>query len=171
MGGASEPIDVFLQPGEYFVGNARHRIYTLLGSCVSVTLWHRPRRIGAMSHFLLARSAAEAKPAADARYGEDAIWLMMRDLVRADVEPRQCVAKIFGGGDMFAAQPRKNVMNVGERNGEVARRMLRSRGIPIVSESLYGLGHRHVVFDVANGDVWVRHVSPATMKTELRKTA
>ena len=46
-------IDVFLMPGEHFVGDARHRIRTLLGSCVSITLWHPQRRVGAMSHFLL----------------------------------------------------------------------------------------------------------------------
>ncbi len=40
-------IDVFLQPGEHFVGDADCRIRTLLGSCVSITLWHATRRLGA----------------------------------------------------------------------------------------------------------------------------
>lgn len=50
--------EVYLLPGEYFVGDARYRIRTVLGSCVSITLWHRPLRIGAMSHFLLSEREA-----------------------------------------------------------------------------------------------------------------
>lgn len=50
--------EVYLLPGEYFVGDARYRIRTVLGSCVSITLWHRRLRIGAMSHFLLSEREA-----------------------------------------------------------------------------------------------------------------
>ena len=39
-------IDIFLQPGEYFVGDADYQIRTMLGSCVSMTLWHPGKRIG-----------------------------------------------------------------------------------------------------------------------------
>ena len=40
-------IDIFLQPGEYFVGDADYQIRTMLGSCVSMTLWHPCKRVGA----------------------------------------------------------------------------------------------------------------------------
>jgi hypothetical protein len=33
-------IDIFLMPGDVFVGDEQYRVRTLLGSCVSVTLWH-----------------------------------------------------------------------------------------------------------------------------------
>src|SRR5487761_2044785 len=84
---AREAIDIFLQPGEYYVGAAGCRIRTLLGSCVSVTLWHPVMRIGAMSHFLLAERSGGRVFEIDGRYGEEAMWLMLRELVRADVDP------------------------------------------------------------------------------------
>jgi chemotaxis receptor (MCP) glutamine deamidase CheD len=62
-------IDIFLQPGEYFVGDASYRVRTLLGSCVSITLWHLRLKIGAMSHFLLGSSARVPGAELDARYG------------------------------------------------------------------------------------------------------
>ena len=151
-------IDIFLQPGECYVGDADCRIRTLLGSCVSVTLWHPAMRIGAMSHFLLAERGAEGAFALDGRYGEEAMRLMLRELVRAGVDPMQCEAKIFGGGDMFPGTMRSGALNIGRKNGEKARRLLRGFGFRIVSESLFGIGHRQIIFDVASGDVWARQV-------------
>jgi chemotaxis protein CheD len=160
----SHPVirDVLLQPGEYAVGDATCRIRTVLGSCVSITLWHEKHRIGAMSHFLLATRGVAPSDALDARYGEEALALMLRDLALMGVPARQCQAKIFGGANMFAEVSRPGVPQVGRRNGESARNLLRGLGIAIHSESLFGCGHRQIVFDVASGDVWSRQVPPAS---------
>ena len=48
-----EPIDVFLQPGDFYFGEAGTRIRTLLGSCVAITLWHPILHIGGMCHIML----------------------------------------------------------------------------------------------------------------------
>ena len=50
-------------------------------------------------------------------------------------------------------------MNVGQRNGEAALELLNHHGIPIVSESLFGVGHRQIIFDIRNGDVWCHQVA------------
>ena len=159
MHGATE---VMLQPGQYFVGDARHRIRTVLGSCVSITLWHAGMRVGAMSHFLLPRRAtAQRGGPLDARYGEEALQLMLQRLfVDHGVAPRECEAKVFGGGDMFPLSEKDPACSVGRRNGEAAHRLLRAHGIPVRSESLFGKGHRQIYFDVDSGDVWVRVATP-----------
>ena len=72
----------------------------------------------------------------------------------------ECEGKIFGGGNMFPAQRAAGVP-VGRRNGEAARGLLQAHGIEVVSESLFGDGHRQVVFDVATGDVWARQLAPS----------
>ncbi|WP_225981411.1 chemotaxis protein CheD [Paracidovorax avenae] len=156
------PMDVFLQPGEYFVGDDTMRLRTMLGSCVAITLWHPARRIGAMSHFLLADRGRPARPGElDGRYGDEALELMVRGLRRQRVSIAECEAKIFGGGNMFPTRPRPAMDSVGTRNGHAARQLLAGRGIGVRSEHLFGDGHRQVVFDVASGAVWVRQVPPA----------
>lgn len=155
MGKASPRIQVFLHPGQYFVGDARHRVSTLLGSCVAVTLWHAGERIGAMSHFLLPERRERGGKRLDPRYGRDALELMLLDLKRKGVEPDGCQAKLFGGGDMFPGQ--MSSAAIGRSNGEIARRLVHERGIRIASESLFGVGHRRIVFDIATGEVWARH--------------
>ncbi len=159
MPGKKASVDIFLQPGEYFVGNADYRIRTLLGSCVSITLWHPRLRIGAMSHFLLASRPSRSPAEPDGRYGEEVMWLMLRELRTAGVMPTECQGKIFGGGDMFPGA-RTTPIHVGKRNGETARELLHAHGIPILSESLFGVGHRQIIFDVSSGNVWSRQVTP-----------
>jgi chemotaxis protein CheD len=153
-------IDVFLMPGQHFVGDARHRIRTLLGSCVSITLWQPQRRVGAMSHFLL--TVGENGPDAhlSGRYCEGALELMLTDLRKLGINPAECQAKVFGGGMMFPGIERNDERNIGRRNGETAERLLRMHNIPVVSESLFGIGHRHIIFNVKTGDVWVRVGTP-----------
>ena len=166
-------IDVFLQPGEYCVGGAAHRIRTVLGSCVSVTLWDPASRVGAMSHFLLATRGVRAQRvddvrgldllALDARYGDEALRLMLHDLALRKVAPTACRAKIFGGGNMFPHDHAGGATAIGRRNGEAARGLLQEHGIEIESESLFGDGHRQIAFDVETGHVWSRQVSPPEM--------
>jgi len=154
--------DVTVGPGEFALAGADCRLRTLLGSCVSIVLWHPQLRIGAMSHFLLMRRKNRISGAPlDARYGEESLALMLDGLARHHVSGTQCRAKIFGGGNMFPDQNSgEGSVHVGRDNGEGARRLLQDRGIEIVSESLFGVGHRQIAFDVATGDVWVRQVRP-----------
>ena len=155
-------IDIFLQPGEYFVADADYQLRTTLGSCVSITLWYPPTRQGAMSHFLLPTyglSDTTVRPL-DARYGDEALTLMLAQLAQAGARPSQCQGKIFGGGNMFPKHSRSSTMHIGRRNGEAARTLLQSHGIPIVSECLFGIGHRQIIFDVSTGDVWSHQVRP-----------
>jgi len=165
-------MDIFLQPGELFVADAGFQIRTILGSCVSITLWHPQARVGGMSHFLLpTRNGAAPATELDGRYGDEALQLMFNDLKAAGVNPVQCEAKIFGGGNMFpgnqhARGQHARGINVGKRNGEAARELLRLHGIGVVTESLFGIGHRQIIFDVSKGDVWARQVRPSTLEID-----
>jgi chemotaxis protein CheD len=163
------PTDVFLQPGECFVGTHPVRVRTMLGSCVTITLWHPLRRAGAMSHFLLAqRVLRRPDEPLDARYGNESLMLMLDGLVALGVPPAECEAKIVGGGDMFRFHPQDPSGTIGRRNGEAARRMLAAHGIAVQREHLFGEGHRQVVFDLTDGAVYVRQVPRPLALAELQ---
>ena len=155
-------IDIFLMPGDCFVGDEQYRVRTLVGSCVSVTLWHPRLRVGAMSHFLLpGTSRKRAKPGAGAgtgTYGVDAMDYLLAELARRGVPLAQCEGKIFGGGAMFPRHAR--VKDIGMQNGDCARALMHEHGIRIVSESLFGVGHRQLIFTIRTGEVLSRQVPP-----------
>jgi len=169
---SKKAIDVFLQPGKFFVAQGSCRIRTLLGSCVAITLWHPRKRIGAMSHFLLGSRGQRPVIELDGRYGDEAMLLMLGELARLDVKPMHCEAKLFGGGNMFPQPSRVHSPTVGENNGECAHRLLCAHGIQIVSENLFGEGHRQIIFDVARGDVWARQIKPTEIgESNIKETA
>lgn len=154
--------EIYLQPGEYLVAGQGCRIRTLLGSCVSIVLWHPQRRVGAMSHCLLpSRGRAALREHCDARYLDEAFSLILGDLAELRVPLAGCQAKIFGGGNMFPEHARSDQMHIGRKNGHMARRLIEAAGIPTVSEHLFGVGYRNIVFDTGSGDVWVRQVNNA----------
>ncbi|HTP97476.1 MAG TPA: chemotaxis protein CheD [Burkholderiales bacterium] len=153
------PIDIFLQPGEVYFGDAGTRIRTLLGSCVAVTLWHPILRVGGMCHYLLptrGRRRATETPGADGRYADEAMALLIKDIGASGTRPSEYQAKLFGGGRMFAQHARGHRLNVAERNVLAARSLAQQHGLQIVAESLGGCTHRNVIFEVWSGDVWVR---------------
>ena len=76
----------------------------------------------------------------------------------AGTQPRDYEAKIFGGGRMFSFAAGRGALDIGNRNIEVGRLLLRRHGLEPASQHLAGVGHRSIVFDVASGDVWVRHI-------------
>lgn len=98
-------IDIFLQPGDFYFGDRDTRIRTLLGSCVSITMWHPKRLIGGMCHYMLPyRSAQKNTPSQyklDGRYAEEAMLMFFQEMARHNTNPSEYVVKVFGGGNMF----------------------------------------------------------------------
>ncbi len=166
MSAAKPPfvLEVFLQPGEWYFGDADTRIRTLLGSCVSISLWHPRRKIGGMCHYMLpSRGGCEAS-APDGRYADEVIALMLRELERARTRPSEYEVKLFGGGNMFPqlAKRRSRAAANGAGTGiplqniEIGRELMRRHGFRVKVEQVGGNGQRHVIFDVWSGHVWVR---------------
>lgn len=158
------PIDIFLQPGEVFFGDSSVRVRTVLGSCVSITLWHPKHLLGGMCHYMLPERGA-AGSSLDGRYAPEALALLLDQMHQAGTAPREFQAKLFGGGRMFAAEALSPGIDIGARNVEVGRRLLRSHGLHLTCEHLCGQGHRSLIFDIATGDVWVKHMpQPALLQ-------
>lgn len=72
MDSPSEVIDRFLNPGEIFFGGSGFRVRTLLGSCVSIVLWHPNRHLGGMCHYLLP-TPSDIHSEKSHKYGIDAV--------------------------------------------------------------------------------------------------
>lgn len=153
-----DALEIFLQPGEFFFGGEKTRIRTLLGSCVAITAWHPRRRIGGMCHYMLPhRPRTAAKALLDGRYADEAVLLMLREMMREGTAPREYQVKLFGGGRMLG-QPAKvrPHADISQRNVEYGRDVIARHHLPLVAEDLGGTAHRNVVLDLWSGDVWVR---------------
>lgn len=154
------PATLFLNPGEVFWGGHDQCVRTLLGSCVSLTLWHRARQLGVICHYLLPFTPAGSKP--DGRYADAAVELMVNRIRRSGTRVQDYEGKIFGGGNMFShtlLAGSRMANTVGDKNVQAGRNLLAAIGVPLVAEDVGGNGHRTIIFDIGSGAVWVRRQS------------
>jgi chemotaxis protein CheD len=156
-----QPLEIFLQPGEYYFGDRNTRIRTVLGSCVSMTFWHPRLVLGGMCHYMLPARSGERRygdrPAPDGRYADEAIALLLKEIDAIGASHNEYQVKLFGGGNMFPDTHKNPASQVGMRNVEAARRLANQHGFSYMAEHLGDDGHRSVIFDVWSGDVWIKH--------------
>jgi chemotaxis protein CheD len=157
----ADVLEVFLQPGEFYFGEDKTRIRTLLGSCVAITLWHPRLRIGGMAHYMLPQRPGRSKDQPlDGRYADEVLLMFERELQHTKTRPAEYQVKLFGGGRMFAYVNRaKRHVDVSDRNVETGRQLMAQHGFKILAEDLGGDGHRNVVFDLWSGDVWLKRAA------------
>lgn len=151
--------EVFLQPGGFHFGGGRTRISTLLGSCISITLWHPARLIGGMCHFMLPSRGGAGGAAPDGRYADEALELFDREVARLTSRPADYQVKVFGGGNMLTRPDgRSELMDIAARNVESAYALLARHGYqPAALTHCGGKGHRKLIFDLWTGHVWLAH--------------
>jgi chemotaxis protein CheD len=132
--------------GEYRVGS--FPMMTIgLGSCIGLTIYDESLRIGAMVHIMLPDSAGRKdRPG---KYADTAIPLLLKELGDLGSKPRSLIAKMAGGACMFEYFGTN--LNIGERNAERVRAVLKENNIPLKKEDVGGKVGRSVTFFPANG--------------------
>ena len=154
-------LDVFLQPGDFHFGAGRTRISTLLGSCISITLWHPARLIGGMCHFMLPSRGLPAGVPLDGRYADEALAMFDQAVAAALSRPADYQVKVFGGGNMLSRPGEgSELMNIATRNVDSAYALLARHGYQPTVAHCGGQGHRKLFFDLWTGHVWLAHRPP-----------
>ena len=150
---------VFLHPGDFCFTDSRTHIHTLLGSCISITLWHPVLKVGGMCHFTLPKYPGRdpGNRELDGRYADDVIMMFKREARQHGTRLTDYEAKIFGGGNMIRNRDQNIENSIGTKNATAAMTLLMEEGVDILVAHVGEFGHRRLVFDVATGDVWVRH--------------
>lgn len=155
----------FLLPGEYAASGSSGEISTLLGSCVSVTLWHPAKQYGAMNHFLLPDYQEDFKD--KGRYGDTSTPVIIKIMSKLDANVRNLHAGIYGGGAVVGHLGAK--ANIGKRNIEMARKILAENNINVVEELVGGKNGRRICLDTSTGKVTVRMIEKAKEVEELKR--
>ncbi|PQO32069.1 chemotaxis protein CheD [Bremerella cremea] len=125
---------------------------TLLGSCVGIALWCRETQHGALAHAMLSECRGDTKQ--PGRFVDSAIPTMLDTLAKRGARRRAFVAKICGGSNMFKGIA--NSQDVGKRNIEKAKELLRQLNIPILAEHVGGNSGRVITFDLESGRIQVK---------------
>ncbi len=155
---------VFLQTGDCFFGVQPTLVTTVLGSCLAVTIHSKAMGIGAICHAFLPDSSDGKRPKhvepQICRYVDTALLNMLESMDKIGIPRRDLTIKMFGGSSGIAVQGMEHSSyDIGRRNVEMARKMLRFARLPVQVEDVGGSQGRKLMFHTQTGEVWVKKLN------------
>ena len=131
-----------LHPGDVGIAEAGERLETLLGSCIAVVLTDPRRTVGAMCHIV----HPAGKRGDSTAFAEPALEKLFGLLQARAIDPLQCGAFVYGGGNMFPAL--MHARHIGQANAEWVFDALDRHGIRILAHDVGGNRYRRLGWTV-----------------------
>ena len=129
-----------------------------LGSCVGIVLYERTKNIAGLVHIMLPDSTKVRNNSNIAKFGDTGIRELLKRVVAAGASKSRLIAKIAGGARMFEVSGLSDVGNIGARNAEAAKAILKELGIRLVAEDT-GLNYgRTVELHCDTGEFYIKSV-------------
>ena len=142
--------------GEYTVSNNEDLIVTLgLGSCVGVCLIDKRKKIGAMIHVMLPDSGGKDTPK-PGKYADSGIKIVLDEMKNKGANVSSLEAKMAGGAAMFGNSSK--TMDIGKRNVEAIKSILKKENVKIIAEDTGGNRARSIEFNIDNSELMVKKV-------------
>ncbi|GAE88997.1 chemotaxis protein CheD [Acetivibrio straminisolvens] len=129
-----------------------------LGSCVGIALFDRTTKVVGLAHAMLPDSTQVKNKTNAAKFVDTAIDLLVEEMLNLGAVKKKIVAKLAGGAQMFVFTQGAELMRIGHRNVEAARKKLESLNIPIISEDTGGNYGRTVELDSDSGMLLIRTI-------------
>jgi chemotaxis receptor (MCP) glutamine deamidase CheD len=124
----------YIGPGEFYSSGDDIVISTLLGSCIAVSLHDPVAKVGGLNHFMLPTRSGDRD---SAKYGVNAMELLINDLMKKGAARARFRAKVFGGGSMLSASDAK-VFDVPKMNIDFAFQFLELEASPWIPTASAG---------------------------------
>ena len=126
-----------------------------LGSCIAIALYDARTGVGGLAHILVPSPSLARDTSNPAKFPSTAVPLLVEEMRRRGAT-QGITAKIAGGASMFASLIPSGGINMGERNVEATKRVLRLAEIPLVASDTGGEHGRSVYFHLTDGHVVVK---------------
>ncbi|SJZ64684.1 chemotaxis protein CheD [Selenihalanaerobacter shriftii] len=129
-----------------------------LGSCVGIALYDSRTKIGGLAHIMLPEVPTNRKSKNPAKYADTSIELLLKKLRQKGANFRRLVAKIAGGAHMFKFDNSNPQMQIGARNIEAVKKILKEKNIRLLAEDVGKNYGRTMEFYLENGEVLIKTV-------------
>lgn len=125
-----------------------------LGSCIGICLYESQIKLAALIHIMLPLNLETGRKNAY-KYADTGIRTTLREMELKGARRANITAKIAGGARMFEISG-GSIGNIGQRNIESVRQILRMEKIPLLWEDVGGTIARTMEFDSATGTGTIR---------------
>jgi chemotaxis protein CheD len=155
---------IYLKPGEIYITEKPTLVATILGSCVSVTMFNPRLRIGAICHGILpsgkdATSCDDNSPD-EFKYVDYSIEKMFERYEIYGVTPDEIEVKLFGGAEIITSKKGSLItISIGTQNIQTAILALKSKGLKLHVSHVGGVSGRKLLFYTHTGEVFLKYLS------------
>lgn len=151
--------DIKVGIADYKITKSPNNLITLgLGSCVGIAVYDKKSEVGGLSHIMLPYSSQYRKVNKVAKYADLALPEMIEKLVKNGARKNRLVAKIAGGASMFQFSDKNPKLNIGQRNIEAVKEILKDMKIPIKAEDVGGTLGRTMIVDLEKFEVSIKQI-------------
>ena len=155
--------EVYLKPGEVWIGNRPTIVTTVLGSCVSVTFFHAASGFSGICHALQPRcpnSYQCGRGCKDTfRYATCAIEAIKEQLSAKGAKPTDIEVKLFGGSSLIgSSRSDAKTKSVGRQNIEAATESIEKYRLHLRVINVGGNVGRKIKFNTADGVVLMKRL-------------
>lgn len=150
----------FLYPSNLYVGIDDEWITTVLGSCVSVCFFDTKKMFGGISHYMLPYWNGDGLESP--KFGNVAIVQLFQKMLDLGSKKGDIVCKIFGGAEVLNNSD--SVFHIGQRNIELAYKIVADLGVPIKGSSTGGKLGRKIHFNTGTGEVLQKYLAKTIQK-------
>ena len=146
----------FLKPGEIIFSSNPVIVSTVLGSCVSITMYSPKKNIGGICHAMLPNNVNKGE---NLMYVDSAVRQLYRKMIEYEGQ-EDVVVKLFGGAQVLVpVRSGKGRKTVGEQNVHQAESVLKELGLHISKTDVGGTRGRKLFFSLKTGEVYLRKLA------------
>jgi len=154
---------VNIKQGEVYIAHSPSLISTVLGSCISVTLFNRRLRVGAMCHGFMPRwkqgSALSKRRRNKLMFVDYSIEKMLEEFYQLGISGNDIEVKMFGGAKMLMPHETSTVnMSIAQENIDAARDAIQAAGLKLLTYDVGGQWGRKLIFNTDTGEVLLKRI-------------
>lgn len=154
---------VFLRSGQVYISRNPVKVTTILGSCLSVTMFNRMHSLGAICHALLPNDKGKG----NYKYVDSSVKRMVREFVKYGIKPEEIEVKLFGGSELvFPEETNSPFIAVGKQNIFSAREIAELLNLKIEVSDVGGNQGRKIIFFTHTGEVYLKRLNKMERKDE-----
>lgn len=135
-----------------------------LGSCIGIALYDKKQKVAGLSHIMLPDSTQFRNVTNPMKFADSAIPILIEKMEKQGCRKQNIIAKIAGGASMFNFTDKSIISDIGKRNSEAVKKVLREIGIPIVAEDTGGNKGRTMILESSNGKVTLKIVGKGILE-------
>jgi chemotaxis protein CheD len=153
---------IYLHQGEIYFGDKDVLISTVLGSCLSITMYSKKLKLGGISHCQLPYCYGDScdKCTDVFKYVECTLEKMIEKFDRLKIKREEVEIKAFGGGDvLITKEESQKSKTIGKQNITALTNWMDQNKLKLTAYDIGGKRGRKIFFIPTTGEIFLKRIN------------